>query len=218
MQQSKQRWTGPEFPRALMTGGACESGHASKGMWKLREKDKCAKLFLNERKGKWGSSRRTFLTPASSCQSKTKMNVKDPLFSNIHLHKNQYRRRLGYFDLAWEKPGKASVGRCGPQQEFFESGPEFTADQAIEHWVEATVCVGQTHSQRESVCLGIVECLAEGHQVELNKDAPQSQGLIGQPTQEERQDNDHNRFGDLRATLVPPLLTFGASHAANPTA
>lgn len=69
------------FPVVPMTRGACENSCASKGYRGSWRRKTNAQVFLNERKGKWGSSQRTFLTPASSCQSKANMNTKDLLFS-----------------------------------------------------------------------------------------------------------------------------------------
>lgn len=81
------------------------------------------------------------------------------------------------------------------------------ADQAVEHWVETAVGVSETHSQGEGVGLGIIEGLAEGHQVKLDQHPPQGESLVGQPADEKGKHDDGDGARDFGvAALAPPLI------------
>lgn len=70
-----------------------------------------------------------------------------------------------------------------------------------------SVLFAETHSQGEGVGLGVVEGLAEGHQVELDQHPPQGEGLVGQPADEKGEHDDGDGAGN-----------FGAPAPASPLA
>lgn len=94
------------------------------------------------------------------------------------------------------------------EHERLQAGSVLFSDQAVEHRVEAAVGVSETHSQGESVGLGVVEGLAEGHQVKLDQRPPQSESLVRQPADEEGQDDDGDGAGDLGAAALTPSLVL----------
>lgn len=106
--------------------------------------------------------------------------------------------------------GQAPEGWRGVEEELFEASPKLSANQAVEHRVEAAVGVCQTHGQGEGVGLHIVEGLAEGHEVKLYQHPPQCERLIGEPAEKERQNHNDNRFGHSGTAVLPALLHLGA--------
>lgn len=102
------------------------------------------------------------------------------------------------------------------QKQVLQPRSVLSTDQAVEHRVEAAVGVSETHSQGKGVGLSVVEGLAEGHQVELDQHPPQSEGLVGEPADEEGQDDDGDRAGDFGAGAVASSLVLWpvGAHAA----
>lgn len=82
-------------------------------------------------------------------------------------------------------------------------------DQAVEHRVETAVGVSETHTQGESVGLGVVEGLAEGHQVKLDQHPPQGESLVRQPADEKRKHDDGDGARHFGAAALAPPLVFG---------
>lgn len=101
----------------------------------------------------------------------------------------------------------------GLEEQLLQPRPELTANQAVQHGVEAAVGVRQAHRQRERVGLRVVEGLAEGHEVKLYQHSPQRQRLIGKPAQEEREDHDHDGFGHFGAPALSALLDLRGRRA-----
>lgn len=95
------------------------------------------------------------------------------------------------------------------------------ADQAVEHRVETAVGVSETHSQGEGVGLGVVEGLAEGHQVKLDQHPPQGESLVRQPADEKGKHDDGDGARDFWAAALASLLVFwtvgGAGRVAHDT-
>ncbi|TNN78122.1 hypothetical protein EYF80_011627 [Liparis tanakae] len=107
-----------------------------------------------------------------------------------------------------------SDGARHSQQELLQSSPVLFPDEAVEHRVQAAVGVSQAHSQGEGVRLGVVERFAKGHQVKLDEHPPQGESLIGQPTDEEGQNDDGQGAGDFGAAAVASSLILGPLRGA----
>lgn len=100
------------------------------------------------------------------------------------------------------------------QKELLQSGPVLSSDQAVEHWVETAVGMGETHSQRKGISLGVVEGLAEGHKVKLDEHPPQGESLVRQPADEEGQDYDGDGTSNFGAFAVASSLLLRLVRAA----
>lgn len=111
-------------------------------------------------------------------------------------------------------------GMRGSQQSVLQPGSVLSSDQAVEHWVETAVGMGETHSQGEGVRLSVVEGLAEGHQVKLDENPPQGESLVWQPANEKGQNYDGDGAGDFGAAALASFLILRplcplTYHAAN---
>ncbi|KAG7214646.1 hypothetical protein INR49_010538 [Caranx melampygus] len=85
------------------------------------------------------------------------------------------------------------------EQKLLQSSSVLSADQAVEHRVEAAVCMSQAHSQGEGVGLCVVEGFTEGHH---------GKSLVGQPADEKGQNYDGDGAGELGPTAVASPLAL----------
>lgn len=95
--------------------------------------------------------------------------------------------------------------------------PKVLPHEAVDDRVQAAVGVRQTHGQREHVGVHDVVSSVPVGGVQLDQHAPQGDGLVGHPAQEEGQDDDGDRLGDLRppprvAGLHAPVVDEAQQH------
>lgn len=95
-----------------------------------------------------------------------------------------------------------------PEHKRLQANSVLFADEAVEHRVEAAVGVSEAHSQGESVGLGVVEGLAEGHQVKLDQHPPQCERLVRQPADKKGKHDDGDGACDFGAAAVASPLVF----------
>lgn len=141
----------------------------------------------------------------------------------VFVYHNQAGRGLLHPPASQSQSQDILEGVGDSQQQRLQSGSVLLANQAVEHRVEATICMSQTHSQREGISLGVVEGFTEGNQVKFDQNPPQGESLVWQPADEERENHDGDgagdRAGDFGAAALASLLILcplhdGAAHAA----
>lgn len=133
--------------------------------------------------------------------------MKSKLHSDVFVHHNQAGRRLLNPPASQGQSEDVLDGVRHPQQKRLQSRPVLLADEAVEHRVQAAVCVSQTHSQGESVGLSIVEGFTKGGKVKFDQHPPQCDGLVGQPADKKGEDHDGDGAGDFgAAALASPLV------------
>lgn len=127
--------------------------------------------------------------------------------TGILVHHNQTGRCLLHPPASQGQSEDVLNGVRHSQQKCFQSGPVLLADEAVEHRVQAAICMCQTHSQGESVGLSVVEGFTEGGKVKFDQHPPQGDGLVGQPADKKREDHDGDGAGDFgAAALASPLV------------
>lgn len=88
--------------------------------------------------------------------------------------------------MAGVRPG----GRGDPPEQILHLLPELPAHQAVQNRVQAAVGVRQAHSDRVDVRVHHVVRFIPVDRVEFHQHAPEGDGLVGHPADEEGEDDD----------------------------